>query len=421
MKKYTLLLVGVCAFLFFAHTNSQAQIFSNSFQIIGGANTGVNTNAPTNTMDVNGTARVRTISQNETLNRVLVADANGVINWRDVDGLGDNDWLVNGFGNGLVNNPIFVNVGVNNNFPDANASLHVGNGQANSMIRFGSVESIRDNGGFLIETGRGDLAPDQDCNWDLGRSGGNRWDRLFACRGVFQMAAPDGGLGENKRVAPLQYGLQEVMSMSPKTFECETCPKKGSQIGLAADQVQKLVPQAVMDPATDYKLDEDGTPMRLEGDKMINYSTLVPVLVRAIQEQQARIEQDAQTTAQLMEQIADLQEQINALQNGKESGKSIQGSTTPGVDQGMLFQNEPNPFEGATTIRYFIPEGSSTAFIELYGVDGKQLKKVAVQGSGMGQVSINASELPSGTVGYYTLIIDDQPVATRKMLVLNRN
>lgn len=419
MKKFTLLIAGACAFLFFVPTSSQAQMFSNSFQIIGGGNSGVNTNAPTNTLDVNGTARVRTIGQNESLTRILAADANGVINWRDVDGIDDMDWLENGAGDAIFNNPIYNRVGVNNAFPDVNASLHVGNSQATSMIRFGSVESIRDNGGFLIEMGRGDVAPDQDCNWDLGRANGNRWDRLFACRGVFQMAVPTPGTGENKRVAPLQYGLQEVMSMTPKMFECETCPKKGTQIGLAADQLQALVPQAVMDPATEQKVDEEGNLRKVEGDKMVNYSTLVPVLIKAIQEQQERIEQDAQTTAQLMEQIAELQEAVTALQDGKQSKKTIFENSGQESDKGMLFQNEPNPFGESSNIRYFIPEGTTNASLELYGIDGKQIKRIPIEGTGMGQITINASELPSGVLSYYTLIINDQPVNTRKMLVIS--
>lgn len=421
MKKFTLFTVGVFAFLLFVSTSSHAQMFSNSFQIITGGNSGVNTNTPTNTLDVNGTARVRTIGQNESLTRILAADANGVINWRDVDGIDDMDWLENGAGDAIFNNPIYNRVGVNNPNPSTQASLHVGNSSNNGIIRFGSVESIRDNGPNLIETGQGDLAPDFDCTRDLGRSGGNRWDRLFVCRGVFQMAVPTPGTGENKRVAPLQYGLQEVMSMTPKMFECETCPKKGTQIGLAADQLQALVPQAVMDPATDLKLDEEGNPMKLEGDKMVNYSTLVPVLIKAIQEQQERIEQDAQTTAQLMEQIAQLQEAVSALQEGKQSKKSIFENSNQESDQGMLFQNEPNPFGESSNIRFYIPEGTTNASLELYGIDGKQIKRIPIQGTGMGQITINASELPSGVLSYYTLIINDQQVDTRKMLVISHN
>jgi|GEM_PF-4009142 len=416
MKKYKLLLLGACAMLLLMPSISHAQVFSNSFNLIPGGNTGVNTNAPTNTLDVNGTARVRTINQNENLTRVLVADANGVINWRNANNLGDNDWLVNGTGE-LFSNPIFPRVGVNNGNPDNTASLHVGNTQASSKIRFGSVESIRDNGGFLIEMGQGDVAPDADCQWDLGRQGGNRWDRLLACRGVFQMAVP--GEVKEKRIAPLQYGLQEVMSMTPQSFVCETCPQSGNLIGLKADELQKLVPMAVMDPATETKLDEEGNPMHLEGDKLINYSILVPVLVKAMQEQQDRIEQDAQSTAQLMEQIAVLQEQVKALQEGAQSKSSNFGSVDQDIDKAMLFQNQPNPFGETSNIRYYIPQGSNNATLEMYSIDGKQLQKIQLQGTGMGQIQINASDMPSGVVSYYTLIIDGQQVDTRKMLVMS--
>ncbi len=56
--------------------------FANNYLTVNGS-LGVNTSAPTAGLDVNGSARIRTLNQNNAHTRVLVADVNGNLNWRD--------------------------------------------------------------------------------------------------------------------------------------------------------------------------------------------------------------------------------------------------------------------------------------------------------------------------------------------------
>jgi trimeric autotransporter adhesin len=55
--------------------------FTNNLLNINGS-AGINTNAPSATLDVNGTARIRTLNQNDALTQVLVSDNIGNLGWR---------------------------------------------------------------------------------------------------------------------------------------------------------------------------------------------------------------------------------------------------------------------------------------------------------------------------------------------------
>jgi hypothetical protein len=77
--------------------------------------------------------------------------------------------------------------------------------------------------------------------------------------------------------APLTYGLAEVQQLQPQTYyyNFEKDPAQKKHVGLIAEEVVKVIPEVVSE--------EDGKALG------IDYSSLVPVLIKAIQEQQALI------------------------------------------------------------------------------------------------------------------------------------
>jgi hypothetical protein len=79
-----------------------------------------------------------------------------------------------------------------------------------------------------------------------------------------------------KDIADSSIGLAEVAKLRPVTYRWKDA-KHGTdeQLGFLAQDVQKLVPQAVTKGP--------------DGMLMMSYSTLIPALVKAIQEQQAQI------------------------------------------------------------------------------------------------------------------------------------
>lgn len=86
-------------------------------------------------------------------------------------------------------------------------------------------------------------------------------------------------------VGPLSYGLDDVAALQPVSYTRNDDTENTPRIGFLAQQVQPIVPEAVYDtrePISGF----DPTETKLAMD----YSSLIPVLVKAIQELKARVE-----------------------------------------------------------------------------------------------------------------------------------
>lgn len=106
----------------------------------------------------------------------------------------------------------------------------------------------------------------------LGISTG-RWSTLFCVNAV--NASSDARLKKN--IEPLGYGLQEVLQMRPVSYRWKTADTKDKMLGFLAQDMLTLVPEVVSGGNSE--------------DEMMGmkYSELIPVLVKAMQEQEARI------------------------------------------------------------------------------------------------------------------------------------
>ena len=119
--------------------------------------------------------------------------------------------------------------------------------------------------------------------WDAGASPDSTPSFLFRTNGVDKAiinwttgaysAVSDRRLKEN--IIAIQYGLTEIMSLTPVTYNIIGDETQSPQIGLIAQDVLPTVPEVVSVP-TDID----------EGRYAMNYAGLVPVLIKAIQEQQ---------------------------------------------------------------------------------------------------------------------------------------
>jgi hypothetical protein len=135
----------------------------------------------------------------------------------------------------------------------------------------------------------GNLLPERESFYTLG-------DEDFPWLSVYTLAtvnASDGRYKEN--VNPLPYGLDEVTALRPVTFEWISRQDGSLHYGLIAQEVREVLPEIVSGD------EADGAMLG------VNYGELVPVLVKAVQEQQAEIESQA-------EQIADLEARLEALE-----------------------------------------------------------------------------------------------------------
>jgi hypothetical protein len=82
----------------------------------------------------------------------------------------------------------------------------------------------------------------------------------------------------------------------------------------------------------------------------------------------------------------------------------------------ILYQNEPNPFDESTVIRYFIPETvTASAYIVFCDFYGKEIKKVEIKDKGFGNINADTQNLTGG-IYTYSLMIDGVVMDTKKMV-----
>jgi len=83
-----------------------------------------------------------------------------------------------------------------------------------------------------------------------------------------------------------------------------------------------------------------------------------------------------------------------------------------------LFQNTPNPFDGATVIGFNLPQAGN-ATLKVLDIQGKILRSVTGDyNKGLNQISLNAKDLNATGVLYYQLESAEH-VATKKMIIID--
>jgi len=163
------------------------------------------------------------------------------------------------------------------------------------------------------------------------------------------------------------------------------------RMGFVAQDLEKIFPEAVF---YDEEIDR----------YYIEYNAIIPVIVEAMKEQQAQIEN-------LKNELADCCK--DNLKSGSINGTD--GSNT-NVTEAKLYQNTPNPFSIQTTIRFEIPETIQSAQMHICNMTGTLLKTITVNQTGSGNIIINANEFVAGMY-LYSLVCDGKIVDTKQMLL----
>ncbi len=157
----------------------------------------------------------------------------------------------------------------------------------------------------ITMTKSGDVLPGVDNTYLLGDAN-HRWEAVYAANGTIQTS--DARWKEN--IANLEVGLEEIQRLRPISFRWKDAPDRGQNYGLVAQEVIEVLPELVS---------RDGTPGTPLG---MNYSEFVPVLIRAVQEQQVEIETQA-------EQIASLEMRLAALEGSSDRNRLGSGALSP--------------------------------------------------------------------------------------------
>jgi hypothetical protein len=190
----------------------------------------------------------------------------------------------------------------------------------------------------------------------------------------------DGTLKE--RIKTIDSGLEKILSLRGVQYRFKKTEgldlPQGHQIGFIAQEVERIVPDAVFTDAS--------------GLKGVDYNKIIPVLVEAIKEQQI---------------------QIKRLSDQLELAKNSDSQLKPSDNR--LYQNVPNPTNKNTLIKFDLGEDVVNSTIVIYDMQGKQLKRFSVDKKS-NSIEINSGELVPGLY-LYSLITNGTEVDTKRMII----
>lgn len=221
-------------------------------------------------------------------------------------GFGGSSFIVT-TGPTAVDNTVFTDSGGNSYTIDVGLGVYCDN-PGGSGFKMGSIEYFYDGLGELFVTH--DISPSLNGGADLGTSS-FRWNTVYATNGTINTS--DITLKTN--INPLGYGLNEIMQLNPITYNWKSQTKGRTsipqgddelKIGFSAQELLSVMPE-VVETHSWVAADEKGNFRKIKNDKLgVYYSDIIPVTVKAIQEQQNQIEE-------LKAIVTELQKQNNEL------------------------------------------------------------------------------------------------------------
>jgi hypothetical protein len=230
-----------------------------------------------------------------------------------------------------------------------------------------------------------------------------------------------------KNIQDFSSALDIIRKLQPKQYEYRQDGNfklmnlpLGIHYGLIAQDLEQVLPTLIKDTRFETLPDQQGLASTKTSNpsdvakqqpsfsvdfKAINYTELIPILAKGMQEQQQQIEEQGQQIEIQQQQINDLKALLGQRANDRNAF-----STTMGV----LHQNTPNPANTTTRISYSLPTGTANAQLLITDAQGKMLRSLSLKSSGT--VDVNTITLSSGVYSY-SLLIDGNLVDTKKLVV----
>ncbi len=201
----------------------------------------------------------------------------------------------------------------NTSFEDSGGNIYtvdvlmgVGNDdEGGSSMRMGSIEYFVDGLDELMIRAAS-VVPTRDGEFDLGDPD-RRWDNIYVSGSV-----TTSDINEKKNIKKLEYGLSEVLKIEPITFQWKGKNYKGvtkipenlkeTRIGFSAQNLQAVIPEVVKTHSW-KPVDEKNNFQYIKNSRLgVYYDDIIPIVVKAIQEQQEEIEDLKKIVQDLIEQ-----------------------------------------------------------------------------------------------------------------------
>jgi hypothetical protein len=98
-----------------------------------------------------------------------------------------------------------------------------------------------------------------------------------------------------RNIIPISYGLNEILALNPSKFNWKEkfAPSEEDKdmLGFIAQEVQTIIPEAVESFGQDVHVNTDNIEYTVENPLRVNEKFIIPVLVKAIQELKAELDE----------------------------------------------------------------------------------------------------------------------------------
>jgi trimeric autotransporter adhesin len=311
-----------------------------------------------------------------------------------------------------------ITTGSNNTFLGHHASMPQAQSNLSNATAIGFRSSVTTSNSLVLGSINGVNGATADVNVGIGLT--NPTYRLQLGSGEAAKPGSSAWIVASDRqlkrdVVPFADGLEVVKQIKPVWFSYNGLagmPKGKRFVGVVAQEMQKVAPYMI------GQFTSQDTTGRQASYLDYDAGALPYILVNAIRElddkyiRQLREKETALQSQQ--QQIDQLTKELTAIkswlmkQNPSTHAESIDA---------RLWQNEPNPTDGSTVIRYFIPAEAFSAHLKLFNPNGQELQSLLIGERGEGQLTLRVDLLPPGTY-FYQLVVDGQGVDAKRLLVI---
>ncbi len=233
--------------------------------------------------------------------------------------------------------------------------------------------------------------------------------------------------------------MQIIGALQPKNYDYKKDGEfaglnlpRGNHYGLIAQDLEKVLPNLVKETNIYIKdktrkpgIDNGFSKGKLVSFKAVNYTELIPVMLKGMQElskkndelktkndQLGMMNDELKAANEAMEaRLTKVESLLNLTANVKQQSVSL--------SNGSLEQNVPNPpVSHFTKINYTLPAHAALATLVVSDNSGRIIQQIALDKSSKGSVNVNTAGLSAGTYSY-SLYADGRLIETKKMLVSN--
>lgn len=427
---------------------------------------------PTADLDLNGSARFRSLIESDTLSRILVSDSDGNISWRDEDsfsGVSDNlgnhqveQNLIpindqtydlgeagNSFNNLFLSGSLFLDNEVI--IHNTNNNIAFGPNSLNSITTGVQNVSLGQNTSQSTTTGSNNVSLGwNSLNWNttgssntaIGYSTGPTFSlNTINSTSIGNQARASSNsvrLGNSSVTSIGGYsawtnlsdgrfkdvdesptpGLEYVMALRPVsyTLKRETLHQHLREEGsLTTTDNQRhfgFIAQEVLDLDKRLSLGSAivDVPETEEGVYGIRYDELSAIYAKSIQELSAMVNDQKR-------EIEELKSLFSEVLNMPVSNQVAQQSESSILDDISFGDINPNPFDQSANITVTMPNQISNATVVITDLQGGILKEFPVQRSGETVITVDKTDLDGRGIYLYSLVVGGSVLKTKRMII----